>query len=70
MGRNFDVVIERDREGWLVGTVPTLPGCFTQARTQDELLERIHEAIQACLADEPADGEQLEFVGLQRVGVP
>jgi predicted RNase H-like HicB family nuclease len=70
MGRNFTVVIERDRAGWLVGTVPSLPGCFTQARTQDELLERIREAIQACLADEPADEEELEFVGLQRVRVP
>jgi predicted RNase H-like HicB family nuclease len=52
MAREFDILIERDREGWLVASVPALPGCHTQARSQDELLERIREAILACLEEQ------------------
>ena len=45
----FIVVIERDEDGYLVGSVPSLHGCHTQAKTMDELLERMEEAIQLCL---------------------
>jgi predicted RNase H-like HicB family nuclease len=51
--RGLHVVIERDEDGWWVGSVPTLPGCHTQARSLDELAERMKEAIEACL---PAGG--------------
>ena len=33
MKREFDVLIERDSEGYYVGTVPALPGCHTQAQS-------------------------------------
>ena len=67
--RQFTIVIERDDEGWLVGSVPSLPGCHTQARTMDELLERAREAIQLCLEDQAEEPGQLEFVGIQRIAV-
>jgi predicted RNase H-like HicB family nuclease len=69
MAREFDVLIERDKEGWLVASVPALPGCHTQARSQDELLVRIQEAILACLEEEGEAPESLDFVGIQRVRV-
>ena len=46
---DFTVLIEMDEEGWLVGSVPSLHGCHTQARTMDDLLERMDEVIQLCL---------------------
>ncbi len=49
MSREFMLVIERDEEGYLVGSVPALKGCHTQARSMDDLLERIREAIELCL---------------------
>ena len=30
MQREFDVIIERDADGWYVATVPALRGCHTQ----------------------------------------
>ncbi|MBI2939253.1 MAG: type II toxin-antitoxin system HicB family antitoxin [Chloroflexi bacterium] len=70
MGREFTVVVERDGEGYLVASVPSLPGCHTQARSMDELLERIKEAIQRCLEVQGEEAqEQLELVGIQRVTV-
>lgn len=49
MWKEFTVIIEHDREGFFVGTVPSLEGCHTQARSLDELMERIREAIQLSL---------------------
>jgi len=45
MPRQYDVVIERDSEGFYIASVPELHGCHTQARSLDELMERIREAI-------------------------
>lgn len=55
MAREFTVIIERDEEGYLVGSVPALKGCHTQAKSMHELLERMKEAIQLCLEVEEAD---------------
>jgi predicted RNase H-like HicB family nuclease len=65
----YNVVIERDEEGWLVGSVPELPGCHTQAKSQDQLIERIREAILLYL-DTHKDRPHVEFVGVQRVDIP
>ena len=48
--QKFSVVVERDEEGYYVASVPALPGCHTQARSLDKLMERIREAIELCLA--------------------
>jgi predicted RNase H-like HicB family nuclease len=49
MQRQFDVVIERDEEGYYVASVPELHGCHTQAESLDELMLRIREAVELCL---------------------
>ena len=70
MSREFTVVIERDEEGYLVGSVPSLQGCHTQARTMDELLERMKEVIRLCLEVEGWEASgSLELVGIQRLAV-
>lgn len=69
MAKQFDVVVERDSEGFYVASVPSLVGCHTQARTLDELMGRIREAIELCLEVQDGMVEQLGFVGVQRVTV-
>jgi len=69
MSRQFNVIIERDREGYFVASVPSLRGCHTQAKSLDELMERIREAIELCLEFEEEQAESLEFVGVQRISV-
>jgi predicted RNase H-like HicB family nuclease len=49
MQRQFDVIIERDSEGYYVASVPQLPGCHTQANSLDSVVERVREAISLCL---------------------
>ena len=68
MREEFTVTIERDEEGLFVGTVPSLRGCHTQARSLDELVECIKEVIQLCLEVEGESApEQLQLVGVQKV---
>ncbi len=67
MQRQFDVIIERDEEGFYVASVPQLPGCHTQGRSLDEVTARIREAIELCLEVEGAPAQNLEFVGIQRM---
>jgi predicted RNase H-like HicB family nuclease len=70
MTREFDVIVEQDAAGYYVASVPALRGCHTQARSLDELILRIQEAIQLCLEVEGEAGGDLAFVGVQRVRVP
>jgi predicted RNase H-like HicB family nuclease len=63
MAHQFDVIIERDEEGYFVASVPALPGCHTQAKSLDVLMERIREAIELCLEVDGMPPESLDFVG-------
>lgn len=66
--REFYVIIERDEDGYYVGEVPQLKGCYSQGETIDELLANIKEVIELCLEEE--EDERLpEFVGIQKVVV-
>ncbi len=47
--REFTVIIEQVEDGWLVGSVPSLRGCHTQASNMEDLPENIKEAILLCL---------------------
>lgn len=67
MTKEFNVIIQRDSDGYFVASVPNLAGCHTQAKSLDELMERIKEAIELCLEFEQEQSEILEFVGVQKV---
>ncbi|MDJ0507904.1 MAG: type II toxin-antitoxin system HicB family antitoxin [Crocosphaera sp.] len=69
MKQQFNVIIEKDSDGYLVASVPALKGCHTQAKSYDELIERIKEAIELCLEMENQDFETLEFVAVERITI-
>ena len=69
MTRVFNVIIERDAEGYYIASVPELRGCHTQAKSLDTLMERIREAIELCLEVEGEEVPTQEFIGVQRIWV-
>ena len=69
MTRKYTIIIEKDEEGWLVSDVVELPGCHTQAKKMDQLLERTKEAIKAYLETEEEPDISEEFVGVQQIEV-
>ena len=46
MKMNFKVLIEKDEDGYYVATVPSLQGCISQGKTEEEASENIKEAIE------------------------
>lgn len=70
MKRMFTIVIESDEDGYYISTVVELPGCHTQAKTFDALIERTKEAISLYLETrEIPETTQLNFIGVQRIEV-
>ena len=43
---DFKVLIEEDEDGFFVATVPSLPGCISQGKTEEAARENIKEAIE------------------------
>ena len=66
--RSFSVIIEKDEDGYYVGSVACLKGCHTQGETMAELLKNIKEAIELCLEVE-AEVPRERFVGVKQVQV-
>jgi predicted RNase H-like HicB family nuclease len=55
MVKEFDVLVQRDADGYYVASVPALRGCHTQAKSLDVLMRRTKEAIELCLeVEEPS----------------
>ena len=69
MTHQFNILVEKDADGYFVASVPAMPGCHTQARSLDELMVRIREAIKLYLEEQDAAPEPLDFVGVQRITV-
>jgi len=53
---NFKVLLEKDEDGWYVATVPSLPGCVSQGKTEKEALKNIKEAIELHMSSLAEDG--------------
>ena len=66
----YTIVIEKDDDGWFVGNAPALPGCHTQARSIDQLMERMEEAVTLWLeVEKDNEPSPMELVGIQRLAV-
>jgi len=45
----FIVTINRDEDGIFVVECPSIPGCISQGKTEEEAIENIRDAIKQCL---------------------
>jgi predicted RNase H-like HicB family nuclease len=59
MNAHYAVVLEEGESGWIIASVPSLPGCHTQGRTRDDALKNAQEAITGYLAVLLEDGEPI-----------
>ena len=69
MKREYTVIIEKDELGYYVADVPELDGCHTQAKSLDELMERVREAIELCRDADQSKRPRKQLVGVQRIAV-
>lgn len=50
------IMLEKDEDGLYVATVPSLPGCISQGKTEREALKNIREAIELHVKSLAKDG--------------
>jgi len=71
--KKITILIEKDQDGTFIASAPELPGCYTQAKSLNELMVRIEEAVELYLEtvdDEFKRNLQKDFVGIQFLEVP
>ena len=66
---NFNIIIEKGEDGYLISEVLELPGCHTQGKTMDELLKRTKEAISLYLKVQGKTKISNRFIGIQKLEV-
>lgn len=64
----FTVYIEQDEDGIYIGSVPSIPACHAQGKTQKEMLKNLSEVIRLCLRNENIkEIQKQKFIGIQNL---
>jgi len=66
---DFNIIIEKGEDGYFISEVVELPGCHTQAKTMEELIERTKEAISLCLKEMGEEIIKKNFIGIRKIEV-
>ncbi|MBN1503344.1 type II toxin-antitoxin system HicB family antitoxin [Candidatus Woesearchaeota archaeon] len=61
MTQKFNVIIEKGEDGYFISDVVELPGCHTQAKNFDQLIERTKEAISLYLSVKKPEESRPKF---------
>jgi predicted RNase H-like HicB family nuclease len=69
---SFPVIIEQDEDGIFIASVPSLPGCYTQAKSLSSLRVRIKDAIQLYIIANPEalkGSNFLKFISCEQIDI-
>ncbi|MEI6678391.1 MAG: type II toxin-antitoxin system HicB family antitoxin [Mariniphaga sp.] len=67
--KTYNIIVEEGQDGYLVASAIELPGCHTQAKTYEELNERIKEAITLYLEENKKFKPISKFLGLHQLSL-
>jgi predicted RNase H-like HicB family nuclease len=45
----FTAYIEKDEDGIFIGSIPSVPSCYAQGKTQEEMLKNLKDVLRLCL---------------------
>ena len=65
----FNIIIEKGEDGYLISEVIELPGCHTQGKTMEELLDNTKEAISLYLKVIGQEKVMDKFIGIKKLEV-
>lgn len=67
MGETLDLTIlyEDGEEGWIVASIPAVPGALSQGRSREEARENVLDALALMLSPEPGESRESELLHLK-----
>lgn len=66
----FVAYIEQDEDGMFIGSIPVIPSCHAEGKTQREMLKNLREVLQLCLRNiDVKEIEKTKFVGIQNLEI-
>ena len=64
----YVVYIEQDENGIYIGSIPSIPSCYAEGDTQEEMLKNLREVATLCLRNTSTeDLSNSHFVGIQNL---
>ena len=60
--KKFAITLEEDEDGYIIVSCPTLPGCHSQGRTEEEAITNIREAIRGYITSMRRYGEPVPTI--------
>lgn len=64
----FTVYIEQDEDGVFIGSIPTIPSCYAQGDTEEEMLKNLSEVAKLCLRNtDKKTVQKHRFVGIHNL---
>lgn len=46
---NFKIIIEQDEDGYFIASIPSVPGCYSQGKTYEDVIKNVKEALELSL---------------------
>lgn len=64
----FAVYIEQDEDGVFIGSIPSIPSCHAEGKTQEKMMKNLSEVLMLCLRNTNKKAlSKNRFVGIQNV---
>lgn len=64
----FTVYIEQDEDGMFIGSIPTVPSCYAEGKTQQEMLKNLSDVLKLCVRNiDKKVIQKNRFVGIQNL---
>jgi len=54
---DLTIVYEPAEDGWMLASIPEVPGVFTQGRTREEARANVIDALRLMLSPQPRDAD-------------
>ncbi|MFC1613331.1 type II toxin-antitoxin system HicB family antitoxin, partial [Patescibacteria group bacterium] len=66
----FTVYMEQDEDGMFIGSIPAVPSCYAEGRTQKEMLKNLQQVLKLCLRNiNLREVEKTRFAGIQNLEI-
>lgn len=67
---SYTIYIEQDEDGMFIGSIPSVPSCYADGKTQKEMLKNLEQVLKLCLRNTNVKAmSKTRFVGIQNVEI-